>query len=474
MNVRWIGFAGCLFAAVAAWFAPLSATPLSPAPGVSGRLAVGSPAFERILATHGTAVPTPSFARQTGLACSQCHTQFPELTALGRAFKLGAYTLRSGASVEAKAGDRTTLLLPSVPGLSFMVQTSYSATSGTLPGTRNGDVMLPDQLSLFLGGEITPRIGAFVQVTYDGVAGDLGLDNADIRFATDTKAFGHPLNWGVSLNNAPTVQDLWNSTPVWGFPYAASPVAPAPAASPLLAGSLAQEVAGLTAYGLWAERLYVEAGVYHAAPTGVSRPLDENAPGDVDGVAPYWRVAVQHSWTHDYAHVGAYGLSAHQLLGEAPAGATNRIRDVALDASWRHRFGAGAVLSTHATWIHETVDPGVVPPAPGSEDRTLNSYRLDATLFHRGWLGVTLAPFALTGTPAPVVYPAAPVDGSRTGSPDSGGVIGQVSVTPWLNTKLTAQYTAYTRFNGADSDYDGAGRGAADNNTVYVVLWLLF
>ena len=36
----------------------------------------------------------PSFARQTKLPCSACHTQFPELNAFGRIFKLNGYTLR--------------------------------------------------------------------------------------------------------------------------------------------------------------------------------------------------------------------------------------------------------------------------------------------------------------------------------------------------------------------------------------------
>ena len=37
----------------------------------------------------------PSFARQTGLACSACHTVFPELNAFGRAFKLHGYTAQA-------------------------------------------------------------------------------------------------------------------------------------------------------------------------------------------------------------------------------------------------------------------------------------------------------------------------------------------------------------------------------------------
>jgi len=35
----------------------------------------------------------PSYARQTGMACSTCHTVFPELTPFGREFKLNGYVL---------------------------------------------------------------------------------------------------------------------------------------------------------------------------------------------------------------------------------------------------------------------------------------------------------------------------------------------------------------------------------------------
>jgi len=40
---------------------------------------------------------------------------------------------------------------------------------------------------------------------------------------------------------------------------------------------------------------------------------------------------------------------------------------------------------------------------------------------------------------------------------------------PWANLRLGLRYTAYTRFNGASSNYDGFGRDASDDNT-----WLLF
>jgi hypothetical protein len=43
----------------------------------------------------------PSFARQTGLACVACHTEFPELNSFGRQFKLNGYTMTSIPTIDA-------------------------------------------------------------------------------------------------------------------------------------------------------------------------------------------------------------------------------------------------------------------------------------------------------------------------------------------------------------------------------------
>ena len=59
------------------------------------------------------------------------------------------------------------------------------------------------------------------------------------------------LIYGISVNNNPTVQDLWNSTPAWGFPYASSNAGVSPLASTQIDGPMAQQVAGLSAYAMW-------------------------------------------------------------------------------------------------------------------------------------------------------------------------------------------------------------------------------
>src|SRR2546430_8781098 len=193
----------------------------------------------------------------------------------------------------------------------------------SLPGTQNGTVLFPDQLSLFTGGEITPHVGGFLQVTFDPQSGQIGVDNADFRFATHGSVLSKRATFGLSVNNNPTVQDVWNSTPAWGFPYGSSAVAPAPGAATLIDGTLGQQVAGLTAYTMWNDRVYGEFGAYRSAPLGIQRPLDSMATGVIHGAAPYWRGAVPHGWGRNYLslrthRVAAGGSSAGGAAADTP------------------------------------------------------------------------------------------------------------------------------------------------------------
>src|SRR5216117_3432043 len=337
---------------------------------------------------------TPTYARQTGLACSACHTHFPELTPTGRAFKLNGYVFRRSESLEGKNPEgQQSLLLNLVAPVSLMFQTSYTSTKKALPGTQNGTVLFPDQLSLFTGGEITPHVGGFLQVTFDPQTGQLGVDNVHFRLATHTNILAKRTTLGVSLNNNPTVQDIWNSTPAWGFPCASSAVAPTPAAATLVDGTLGQQVAGLTAYTMWNDRVYGEVGMYRSAPLGVFRPLDSTATGVISGAAPYWRLALPNTWGQNYLSVGVYGMAA-SVYPTGVAGAVNRFSDVAVDVAYMHSFGANS-FTLDCTWIHEkqTWTAG----GAANATNTLRTFRMDA-MYHIGTrYAFTLAPFVTTG-----------------------------------------------------------------------------
>jgi hypothetical protein len=94
--------------------------------------------------------------------------------------------------------------------------------------------------------------------------------------------------------------------------------------------------------------------------------------------------------------------------------------------------------------------------------------------YHFGTLGGYLGYFSTDGDTDPLLYPADSVDGSRTGSPDSSGFILQANYLLKEKYKFAIQYTIYDKFNGADNNYDGFGRDASDNNTLYLLVWLMF
>jgi hypothetical protein len=53
-------------------------------------------------------------------------------------------------------------------------------------------------------------------------------------------------------------------------------------------------------------------------------------------------------------------------------------------------------------------------------------------------------------------------------------VIVELDWLPWRDRRFTLQYTAYQKFNGGTTNYDGLGRNAKDNNTLCLVAWFPF
>lgn len=250
--------------------------------GVLGSLLLLSPDRARAV---------PSFARQTGMACNLCHTAFPELTSFGRSFKASGYTLTQMKQIKAGA-NATKLELNEILPLALMLQASFTRTDHKQPGTQNNNVEFPQQLSLFLAGEITDHVGSFIQTTYTQEDDNLSMDNSDIRVTDQSTLAGKEITYGLTLNNNPTVEDLWNTTPAWSFPYASADSVPTPAAGALIDGALGQAVAGLGAYVFWDDHLYANATAYRTAEIGQLQPSDASQ-DTTENVAPYWRLAWQ-------------------------------------------------------------------------------------------------------------------------------------------------------------------------------------
>jgi hypothetical protein len=457
-----------------------------------------------MLVFASTAAAVPSFARQTGMACEACHTVFPELTHFGRVFKANGYVLSNLKQVRDVSEKKEELLeLSQFPPLSIMAQISYTQMKTSVPDlssagapgvAQNGTAGFPQQLSLFYAGKIAPHLGGMIQLTYANDSGTLGIDNTDIRFADEVLLPRNgTLTYGISLNNNPTVQDLWNSTPAWGYPYAASNANVSPLAGTAINGAFAQNVAGLSAYLYWNESLYVELGGYRSAQQGVTNPLtggagplDGTASNVLQGLAPYWRLAYEHDWGRNCLEAGVYGADFKVLPGAATGAPTplsppiNRFNDVAEDVQYQY-ISDEHIFTLAGTHIHEqmTLDSSFTTGAATNPKNTLSTSELQATYYYRRKIGATVQYFSTTGSSDPLLYPATPPGGpgvvtSANSSPDTHGWIGEVNYLPWLNVKLSLQYTWYGKFNGGSNNYDGVGRNASGNNTVYALLWLAY
>ena len=359
--------------------------------------------------------------------------------------------------------------------ISFMILLSNTSFQSVVPGTQNSTAGFPQQLSIFLAGGFASHFGALAQVTYSHASDHFGMDNTDLRYANQTTVGGKTFDYGITLNNNPTVEDLWNSTPVWGFPYTSSGARVGPIATPLIIGALGQDVAGIGGYSMWNNHLYTAATVYRSEHAGGSTPLTGTGHAyNISGVAPYWRAAWQQSWGANYLEVGTYGIGVNSHPG-ALTGPVDRYLDPSVDFQYERPFGAN-LLDAHGTWTHESSNLGATFTAGGASTlhHTLNTFKIDSTYHWTNKYTATGALFATTGSTDPLLYASAPITGSLNGRPASTGYTVQFAYWPVQNIDLNVNYTGYTKFNGASTNYDGANRNAADNGSVYMSLWLNF
>jgi hypothetical protein len=437
-----------------------------------------APSRALLAAISNATARIPSFSRQTGLACSACHYQFPQLTPFGRLFKLNGYTMSGLKSIVGGDSTRPSLSLQPIPPLSAMIVTSLTHTSKAVPEAQNNNAMFPEQASLFLGAANTPRIGTFVQLTYAAQDGAIGIDNVDFRYANHTTVADKDLLLGLTVHNNPTVQDVWNTVPAWSYPFMSSSTAPSPMASTLLEGTLGQQVIGLGGYALWANLLYTELTAYRSAQQGTHVPLDSGSQNVINRVIPYGRVALQHAFDKTYVMVGGFGVAGAQIFPTGVTGPTDRYTTLGVDAQIEQKLDqGGAMLIGRTSFIHEkqTLDATFAAEEAENARATLKSFRANVSYVPSTRMSGTVAYFNTSGSSDTLRYAPGELTGSRTGSPNTNGFMGELDFNAWQNTRLGLQYTAYRRFNGTSDAYDEVGgRNASHNNTLYLYTWVAF
>ncbi len=432
-----------------------------------------------LLLTSFDATAMPSFSRQTGMACTQCHTQSfgPNLTPVGRDFKLGGYTMSGGTGTNAK--------LPPLSGMitgSFTNTNKRQDTANLRSGYNANNNFTLDEVSLFYAGKIYGKVGAFSQVTYDGYNNTFLMDKTDIRFADTADIFDIPLTYGISLNNDPTVQDLWNTTS-WGFPYTESALKPSVGSTALIDGGLSSQVGGASAYTMIDNLVYLEAGAYTAFSNNVQKGMGIPADGRarLDGSAPYWRVAVQQDWAGHFFSLGHYGMSASVLpnkqLGLGTSMGSDHYTDLAVDATYQYMANPKHIFEAKTTYIYEDQKLNasrMIENDSATSHTHLNTYKLNLAYTFDQTYGATFAYNKINGSRGPIF-----VDGIDNGQtkPNSEFFTGELVyvpfgkstsyLNPWLNLRTSLQYIHYNQANGTSVQ-------APYNNTFMLNGWLAF
>ena len=442
------------------------------------RLAVPAASMLMLATMNPPAGAVPSFTDQTGQPCQTCHVGGfgPQLTPFGREFKLNGFTMRTKASIP---------LAAAVQG-SFVHTNKDQNPAPTF--FKPNDNFAMDQANIFLAGGIGDHVGGFAMVTYDGVGRQWSWDDLDLRLVNKTQLGGKDLTYGFTLNNEPALADAWNTSPDWSFPYTTSALAPTPGTSALIDGTFAANTLGLNAYAWYDHHLYLEAGAYTTPAAGTLTWLgvDPTSPGDMHGLAPYGRIAYQTDFAGGTGEIGAFALKAAINPGrDRSSGYADHYSDVGIDASWQKPVGAGNTVALNLIYIHEAsnlqASCALGNIGDGSDVNCakfkLNEIRGDLSYYWHGKVGATLGAFSTTGSSNANLY-------APTNQPNSNGATVQLDYTPWgagnspmgprTNLRVGVQYTAYGKFNGAVTNYDGNGAKASDNNTLRIFSWLAF
>ena len=451
--------------------------PLAVTAGAIGAASLALGALFVSVASIRPANAVPSFALQTGQQCVSCHVGGfgPQLTPFGRDFKLRGYTARA-------VGQFETMPFSAMAVASYL-RTSRDQAAPPAPHYSVNDNTAFDQGSLFFATGMGEHFGAFVQGTYDGIGHVWKWDNLDLRAVTTATIAGSDTLLGLSLNNSPGTQETWNTLPAWGYPYTASGLAPAPAAGTLMSGALAQNVLGVSGYALWNSEIYTELGVYWSPSASFIHSLGVNpaTTSEIDGAAPYARIAYQKNFGDRNFEVGAFGFFSDLFPGrDRSAGTVDRYRDLGLDASYQFTTQGGDTLALNARYTNEHQDLAASQALllAANSSNTLNDLRIDASYYRRRF-GATIAAFNTWGSADALLYA-----GGRTNSPNSSGLMLELNHTPWgeggspfgarFNARIGVQYVNYFEFDGARHNYDGLGRDASDNNTLRIYTWFAY
>ncbi|MCD0246432.1 cytochrome C [Xanthomonas melonis] len=389
----------------------------------------------------------PSFARQTGSSCADCHvgSYGPSLTPYGMRFKLGGFTDTDGNGTKIPASGQLTW-------------------SRRNPSRGDSTARLT-QADLYLAGRVNDNIGGYSKIRSNNSGNatfTTQLDDVDLRFVSKPfQLAGKDAMLGVSVNNNPGISD-----PIHVLPNASTftPASVSNASTMLSSSALSNRVIGASVYGLYDRNWYGEVGSYSALSVDAQDHLGWQPNGDPGKLSDtgYARLAYMKDMKRQFFSVG---LSAMTTRRQRPRiGPSDEFTDLGYDLTYQFLGTREHVLSLAYVNIYERrrygspllpSDPTLAPLSRGSvRDQTISmNYAFKQTY------GVLAAHMMNTGS----------FDAARYlpyGLPDTTSNLILLYWTPFgkegtyttnANVRVSASWFRFDKFNGSTTNVFGGG-----------------
>jgi hypothetical protein len=166
--------------------------------------------------------------------------------------------------------------------------------------------------------------------------------------------------------------------------------------------------------------------------------------------------------------LGATGMTAHVFdLGTDTGDAANlgSFHNAGIDMQYQSLLDPHSV-TVQVAHMHQEQnysDNALIGAGfnPGLSD-TINVSRAKVSYVYKAKYGGSLAAFNMSGT--------------TNNQPDPGttGMTYEAFYIPFQNLRIGLQYTTYGKYQGATTNYDGNGRNASDNNSLFLYAWFAY
>ena len=215
-----------------------------------------------------------------------------------------------------------------------------------------------NNVDIFLAGKIVDHVGGLAQVNYDGTRAPHLLEHARLALRSGLHARAESVRCSaLSLNNSPTVQDPWNSTPIWQFPF-----------PPARFSNGTQHAAGrrcLRPEVLGRDRLHAHRR--DAVPGGGRLPRARRRAPQTTWASPIRRTraqagrhgallacgAAEDEWAALRLRRGLWGFAPRARLPSPAAASTDNYTDIGYDATYQFANGGPHTFNANASYIHE-------------------------------------------------------------------------------------------------------------------------